>query len=71
MNVVGPHMPLDDFDIMFLANPPNQLPNPEGDVAFQYRLAVHRDEHEMIVQQINAVRTPTVFAHPAIVPQAS
>ncbi len=63
MNVVGPHMALQDLDIVRSTDFPDQISELSPNVAAQHRLAILRDEHEMIVQRIDRMGSSTDLAH--------
>jgi len=61
--VIGPHMPLQNLDIQRPTNLTDQVADVGADFAAQHRLAILRDEDEVIVQRIDRVRRPTVLPH--------
>ena len=71
VNMIGPHVPLQYLDILRLANLDNELTHPAAYLPSKHRFAVLRDEHEVIVEEIHAVRPFSVRSHIRIVPQTS
>lgn len=71
VHVVRADVPLQDGYVVAATNLLYQLLQPLSHVAPQDRLAVLRDEHEVVVQEAYRMRGPSVVAHPSIVPQAS
>src|SRR5712691_11885103 len=63
MDMVGAHMPLENFDVLTATDFPNQIPRAMADLPHQDRLAILRGEHEVVVQTINSVGGSTQFAH--------
>ena len=63
MDVVGPHVPLENFDVLTATDFPDQIPQAAADLPRQDRLAILRGEHEMVVQTIDGMGGPTQFAH--------
>ena len=63
MDMVGPHMPLENLDVFTPTDFPNQIPQALADLPRQDRLAILRGEHEMVVQTINSMGRPTQFPH--------
>jgi hypothetical protein len=55
MDVVRPNMPLQDFNVVSLADLSHKVSQPDPDLAPQYRLAVLRDEHEVVMALVNAM----------------
>ncbi len=71
MNVVGSNVPSDNLDVVCLTNLPYQISNSQRHVTPQNRLPVLRAEHQVVLQEINGMRSSTVRGHPTTVPQAS
>ena len=71
VDMVGAHMPLDNFDVLTATDFPDQIPHAVADFPHEHRLAILRGKHEMVVQTINSGRLDAVRAWPAIVSQAS
>jgi len=63
VDMVGPHVPLENLDILIPADFPDQIPHRVADLPHQDRLAILRGEHEVVVQTINRVGGSTQFAH--------
>ena len=63
VDVVGPHVPLENFDVLTATDFPDQIPHALADLPDQDRLPILRGEHEMVVQTINGVSGSTQFAH--------
>jgi hypothetical protein len=63
MDMVGPHMPLDNLDVLTATDFPDQIPHGLADLSHQDRLAILRGEDEVVVQTINGVGRSTQFAH--------
>jgi len=65
MDVFGPHVPLENFDVLRSADLPNQLTKIPPHFTAEHRLAILRDEHEVVVQTINRVGSSTILPHVA------
>ena len=63
MDMVGPYVPLEDFDVLAPTDFPNQIPHAVADLPHQDRLAILRREHAMVMQTINSVGGSSQFAH--------
>jgi hypothetical protein len=63
MDMVGPHVALQNADVLTATDFPDQIPHALADLPHQDRLAILRGEHEMVVQTINRVGGSTQFAH--------
>src|SRR6266545_441552 len=63
MNMVRPHMPLHNFDVLAPTDFPDQIPQAAADLPRQHRLPILRGKYEMVVQTIDAVGGSTQFAH--------
>jgi len=63
MDMVRPHVPLENVDVLTATDFPNQIPHAVADLPHQHRLAILRGEHEMVVQTIDSVGGSTQFAH--------
>lgn len=63
MDMIRPHMTLQDLDIVRSTDLTNQITELRPDVAPQHRLAILRDEHEMVVQRIDRMGRSTQLAH--------
>ena len=63
MDMVRPHMALQNLDIVRSTDFPDQIANLCADVTPEHRLAILRDEHEMVVQRINSMGGSTDLAH--------
>ena len=63
MDMVRPHVALENFDILAATDFPNQIAEAVSDLPRQDRLAILRGEHEMVVQTMNGVGRSTQFAH--------
>jgi hypothetical protein len=63
MHVVRPDVALQNLDILTPTDFPNQIPHLRPDLPAQHRLAILRDEHEVIVQRIHRMGGSTVLAH--------
>ena len=71
MDMVGTHVPFENFDVLAATDFPDQIPHAVADLPHEHRLAILRGEYEMVVQTINSMGRSTQFAHPVIVSQAS
>jgi hypothetical protein len=49
VHMVGPDVSLQNLDVLASTNLPNQIANLDPDVAPEHRLAIPRDEHEVVV----------------------
>src|SRR5712691_10937509 len=65
MDMSRPDVTLQDLDVERPADLPNQIPNLRPDLSSQHRLAILRDEHEVVVQRIHRMGGSTIFAHGA------
>ena len=63
MDMVGAHVPLENFDVLTPTDFPDQIPHAGPDLPRQDRLAILRGEHEVVVQTIDGVGGSTQFAH--------
>ena len=63
MDMVGPHVPFENFEVLAPTGFPDQIPHAVPDLADQHRLAILRGEDEMVVQTINRMGNSTQFAH--------
>lgn len=70
VHVVGPNVAFDDLNIVGMTDLTNQLSQPTAHIATKNRLAVLRNEHEVVVQAIGRVSALPVALHAPIVPQA-
>jgi hypothetical protein len=61
--MIRPNVPLHDLDVRASTNLPDQGPHFRANLAAQHRLAILRDEHEMVVQRIHGVGGSTVLPH--------
>jgi hypothetical protein len=61
MHVVWTHVPLQDRDVVRLADLSNQVTQPRPDFSSQDRLAVLWDEDEVVVTLVDRVRPVTVL----------
>ena len=68
--MVRSNVALQDFDLVRSTDQSDELARSQPDITSQNRLAVLRDEHEVVVQLINAVRALAVPLHARTVPQA-
>ena len=71
MDVVGPNVSLQNLDVLGPTDLTDQVPHLRPDVTAQHRLAILRDEHEVVVQRIHRMGGSTILAHGRIVSQAS
>jgi hypothetical protein len=65
MNMIGTDVPLHDLDVVAPANLAKQVPHLRAHVAAEHRLAILRDEYEVIMQCINGMGGSTILAHRA------
>ena len=63
MDMVGTHVPFENFDVLTATDFPDQIPHAVADLPHQDRLAILRGEHEMVVQGIHGVGRSTQLAH--------
>ena len=63
VDMVGAHVPLQNFDVLTPTDFPDQIPHGLADLPHQHRLAILGGEHEMVVQTIDGVGGSTQFAH--------
>jgi hypothetical protein len=63
MDMIGPHVPVENLDVLTATDFPNQIPHTLTDLPHQYRLAILGGEHEVVVQTIDSVGGSTQFAH--------
>jgi hypothetical protein len=63
MHVVRPDVSLQNLDVLTPTDFPNQIPHLGAYLAAEHRLAILRDEHEVIVQAIHRMGGSTVLAH--------
>jgi hypothetical protein len=63
MHVLRAHMALQNLDVERPTNLTYEIPHLRADVPRQYRLAILRDEHEVIVQAIHRMGGSTIRGH--------
>ena len=63
MDMLRPDVPLDDLNVVRPADLPNQVAHLRADLPAQHRLAILRDEHEVIVQRIHRMGGSTILEH--------
>jgi hypothetical protein len=63
MHVVRPDVALQDLNVLAATDLPDQIPNLDADVAPEHRLAILRDEYEVVVARINCAAGSTILAH--------
>jgi hypothetical protein len=63
VDIVGPHVPLQNLDVLTSTDFPDQIPHAVADLPRQDRLAILRGEDEVVVHTINGVGGSTQFAH--------
>ena len=63
MNVIPRYVPLQDLDILVVANPSDDLSNPDPDRPREDGLAILRDPHYMQVDCKDGMRAFPVFSH--------
>ena len=61
--MLGTYVALQNVDVMTPTNLPDQVPQLGPNLAPQDRLAILRDEHEMVVQGIHGMGSSTILAH--------
>jgi len=61
--MVRPDVALQNLDVLASTNLPDQVPHLDSDVAPEHRLAILRDEYEVVVARINCVAGSTILAH--------
>jgi hypothetical protein len=67
--MIGPHVTLEDLDVVRLADLADEIAETLADKPSQNRLAVLRDEDEVVVALVDRVRTVTILLHSPEVPQ--
>ena len=65
MDMFGAHMPLQNLNVLRPTDLPDQLPNFPTNITAEHRLAILRDEDEMVVQTIDSMGGSTVLPHAA------
>jgi hypothetical protein len=63
VHMVRPDVPLQNLYILRSTNLPNQIPQLGPDLPAKDRLAILRDEHEVIVQRIDHMGGSTILTH--------
>jgi hypothetical protein len=63
MDMLRPDVPLHDLDVERPTNLADEIPHLPVNLAPQHRLAILRDQHEVIVQAIHRMGGPPVLAH--------
>jgi hypothetical protein len=63
MDMFRPDVTLQNLDVMRPTDFPDQVPHLSADITAEHRLAILRDEDEMVVQTINRMGGSTVVAH--------
>ena len=63
MDMVRPDVALHNLDVLTPTDLPNQIAHLRADVATQHRLAILRDEHEVVVQRIHRMGGSTILPH--------
>ena len=63
MDMIGPNVPLQNLNVMASTNLPNQIPHLRANITAEHRLAILRDEHEVIMQRVDRVGGSTVLLH--------
>jgi hypothetical protein len=63
MDMVGPHVPLQNLDLLTSTDFPDQIAHALADLSRQDRLAILRGEYEVIVQTVNRVGRSPQLAH--------
>ena len=71
MDMVGAHVPLQNFDVLTATDLPDQIPYTGPDLPYQNRLAILRGEHEVAVQTIDGVAARRSSRMAGLVSQAS
>ena len=71
MHMFGPYVPLQNLDVLRSTNLPNQVAQFLPHLTAEHRLAILRDEHEVVVKAINGMGRSTILPHAGIVSQAS
>jgi hypothetical protein len=61
--MVGPDVSLQNPDVLATTDLPNQIANLDPDVAPEHRLAILRDEYEVVVARIHRVAGATILLH--------
>ncbi len=67
--MIGPHVTTQYLDVLAPAYFSYRIADSLSDITTESRLAVLRDEHEMVMQIVDRVPWPSVVDHAAIVPQ--
>src|SRR5216683_7676628 len=55
VDMIGPHVSLENFDVLTPADFPDQIPHGVADLPHQDRLAILRGKHEMVVHTIDGM----------------
>jgi hypothetical protein len=63
MDMVGANMSLQNLDVMRPADLSNQIPHLRANVTAKHRLAILRDEHEVVMQRVDRMGGSTVLLH--------
>ena len=63
VHMVGTDVAVQDFEVLTSTDFPDQIPQRVADLPHQDRLAILRGEHEMVVQAIHRMGSPTQLAH--------
>ena len=63
VHVVRPNVALQDLDVLTATDLPNQIAQLHSDISPEHRLAILRDEDEMVVQRIYRMAGSTILAH--------
>ena len=63
VHMVRPDVALQDLDVLTPTDLSNQIAHLDSDVAPEHRLAILRDEHEMVVARIHRMAGSTILAH--------
>ena len=63
MDMIRPHVPFENLDVLASTDLPDQIPQAPADLPAKHRLAILRDEHEVIVQAINRMGGSPILGH--------
>ena len=63
MHMLRPYVPLQNLDVLRSTNLPNQVAQFLPHLTAEHRLAILRDEHEMVVKAINGMGRSTILPH--------
>ena len=65
MHMVRPDVSLQNLNVLTPTDLPNQIPHLGPDLPTQHRLAILRDEHEVVMQRVHRMGGATILLHGA------